>query len=153
MYLLGFYPIYRHRAGERILAAMGALDGAAVRFEPCRHVPFGGVLCALGALSANGLLSRAQQHLNQIGGYYRTVHILLLLVIDSGLLAVLREDIVPRLLREVPGQPGAEELAADPHLCRFVLVYDREGYSPGFLKEMWQNHRIGSITYHKHPIT
>ncbi len=260
------------RAGERVLAAMGALDGAAIRFEACRHVPFGGVLCALGALLANGLPGPAQRHLNKIGGYYRTVHVLLLLafmslcriktveqlrgkapgelgklmgldrvpevrclrrkldelsrgeagekwaaalsrewmdadpqaagllyvdghvrvyhgsktklprkyvsrqrlclrgttdywvndqigrpffvidkVIDSGLLAALREDIVPRLLREVPGQPSAEELAAEPHLCRFVLVYDRGGYSPGFFKEMWREHRIGCITYHKHP--
>lgn len=261
------------RAGERILAAMGALDGAAIRFEPCRHVPYGGVLCAVGALLANGLLGPAREHLNKITGYYSAVHILLLLafmslcriktieqlrgkapgefgklmgldrvpevrclrakldalsqgqaaekwaaalsrewmeadpeavgvlyvdghvrvyhgsktklprkyvsrqrlclrgttdywvndqigrpffvidkVVDSGLLAALREDIVPRLLREVPGQSADEELAADPHLCRFVLVFDREGYSPGFIKEMWQKHRIGCITYHKHPL-
>jgi hypothetical protein len=72
-------------------------------------------------------------------------------VVDSGLIAALREDIVPRLLREVPGQPTPEQLRENPSLCRFVLVFDREGYSPGFFKEMWQKHRIGSITYHKHP--
>ena len=71
--------------------------------------------------------------------------------IDHGLLEVLRSDIVPRLLREVPGQPGAEDLEADRYRARFVIVFDREGYSPGFFKEMWQTHRIACITYHKHP--
>jgi hypothetical protein len=30
-------------------------------------------------------------------------------------------------------------------------VFDREGYSPGFFKKMWSIHRIGCMTYHKHP--
>jgi len=72
-------------------------------------------------------------------------------VIDPGLLQTLRNDIVPRMLKDVPGQPSAAELAANPHLCRFVLVFDREGYSPAFFREMWKTHRIGCMTYHKHP--
>jgi hypothetical protein len=71
--------------------------------------------------------------------------------IDHGLLEVLKSDIVPRLLHDVPGQPAAEELAADRYRARFVIVFDREGYSPGFFKEMWQTHRIACITYHKYP--
>ena len=71
--------------------------------------------------------------------------------IDHGLLEALRNDIVPRLLQDVPHQPSAEELQADPYRCRFVMIFDREGYSPGFFKEMWQTHRIACITYHKHP--
>ena len=71
--------------------------------------------------------------------------------IDHGLLEVLRSDIVPRLLRDVPGQPSAEELEADRYRARFVIVFDREGYSPEFFKEMWQTHRIACITYHKFP--
>jgi hypothetical protein len=70
--------------------------------------------------------------------------------IDHGLLEVLRSDIVPRLLRDVPGQPTAEELAADRYRARFVIVFDREGYSPAFFKEMWQTHRIACITYRKY---
>src|SRR5690606_8598243 len=35
---------------------------------------------------------------------------------------------------------------------RFILVFDREGYSPGFFKKMWEDHRIACITYHKHPV-
>ena len=30
-------------------------------------------------------------------------------------------------------------------------MFDREGYSPVFFKEMWQSHRIACITYHKFP--
>jgi hypothetical protein len=50
--------------------------------------------------------------------------------VDPGLLRVLEEELVPRLEQEVPGQPTAEQLAADPHLSKFTLVFDREGYSP-----------------------
>ncbi len=71
--------------------------------------------------------------------------------IDHGLLEVLKSDIVPRLLQEVPSQPTAEELVADCHRARFVIIFDREGYSPEFFKEMWQSHRIACITYHKYP--
>jgi transposase len=71
--------------------------------------------------------------------------------IDHGLLEALENDIVPRLLKEVPGQPSQEELDADPYRSRFTIVFDREGYSPAFFREMWQKHRIACITYHKFP--
>ena len=32
-----------------------------------------------------------------------------------------------------------------------MILFDREGYSPEFFKEMWQAHRIARITYHKYP--
>jgi len=71
--------------------------------------------------------------------------------IDPGLLNTLRRDIVPRLLDDVPNQPSERQLAENPFMCRFVLVFDREGYSPAFFAEMWSEHRIGCLTYHKHP--
>jgi len=71
--------------------------------------------------------------------------------VDGGLLRTLREDIVPRLLKDIPGQPSEKELARDSGFYRFILVFDREGYSPGFFKEMWDKHRICCLTYHKHP--
>jgi hypothetical protein len=71
--------------------------------------------------------------------------------IDPGLLNTLRSDIVPRLLDDIPNQPSQQELAENRSLCRFVLVFDREGYSPVFFAEMWNEHRIGCLTYHKHP--
>jgi len=260
------------RVGERVLASLGKLVGAAVRFDRCLDVPKAGVLCAIPALLANGLLNGAKQFLGQVKGYYTTFHILLLLAfmalcrikttekfrgqapgefgkllgldrapevrcirqkmdelsteqgaerwaahlskywmekepesvgalyvdghvrvyhgrltqlprryvsrerlclrgitdywvndaigrpffviekqIDPGLLATLRKDIVPRLLEEVPDQPSEQDLKENPYLCRFVLVFDREGYSPTFFEEMWSSHRIGCLTYHKHP--
>ncbi len=69
--------------------------------------------------------------------------------IDDGLLQTLRRDIVPRLLDEVPNQPDDEQLEGDRLLCRFILVFDREGYSPAFFKHMWEEYRIACITYRK----
>ena len=71
--------------------------------------------------------------------------------IDPGLLETLRKEIVPRLLDDVPDQPSDQKLHENPHLCRFILVFDREGYSPSFFAEMWRTHRVGCLTYHKHP--
>jgi hypothetical protein len=260
------------RPDERVLAAIGLLDGASTRFETCRDVSFGGVLCALPALAENGLFRHIHDCLAKLHGYYSTLHVIILLAymalcrikaveqlqyqppgelgkllgldrvpevrclrrklaalslddapekwagllsrdwleaapelagalyvdghvrlyhgdqtalpkryvsrqrlclrgttdywvndvlgqpffaverpIDHGLLEVLRSDIVPRLLRDVPGQPSAEDLEADRYRARFVIVFDREGYSPAFFREMWQTHRIACITYHKFP--
>jgi transposase len=71
--------------------------------------------------------------------------------IDPGMLKTLETDIVPRLLEDVPDQPADDELISFPERCRFILVFDREGYSPGFFRKMWQEHRISCMTYHKHP--
>ena len=260
------------RPDERVLAAFGLLDGAPVRFETCRDVSFGGVLCALPALAENGLFRHIHDCLKPLRGYYSTLHVIVLLAhmalcriktveqlqyqppgelgklsgldrvpevrclrrklaalslddgpskwagilsrdwleaapevagalyvdghvrlyhgsqtalpkryvsrqrlclrgttdywvndvlgrpffaierpIDHGLLEALRSDIVPRLLEDVPGQPTEEELKADRYRARFVILFDREGYSPEFFKEMWQTHRIACITYHKYP--
>jgi hypothetical protein len=68
--------------------------------------------------------------------------------VNSGLLSVLREDIIPRLLEDVPNQPTPEDLKENPVKYRFGVVFDREGYSPEFMKEMWQN-RIVCYTYKK----
>jgi hypothetical protein len=70
--------------------------------------------------------------------------------VDPGLLKVMREDIVPRLKGDIPGQPTAEELQADPLRHRFTLIFDREGYSPEFFKAM-KAERIAIICYHKFP--
>lgn len=258
---------------ERVAAAFGLLPGgASTQFEPCRDVSFGGVLCALPALLTNGLLSHVKESFKSLGGYYTTLHVLILLAymalariktteqlqyhppgelgkllgldrvpevrclrkklaalsegnapekwshllsrdwmenapelagalyvdghvrvyhgkqtnlpkkfvsrqrlclrgitdywvndalgqpffvvdrpVDQGMLEALRSDIVPRLLKDVPRQPSQDALETDPLLHRFILIFDREGYSPAFFKEMWENHRIACITYHKFP--
>jgi hypothetical protein len=260
------------RATERVLAAVGVLNGAPTLFEPCRDVSFGGVLCALPALTANGLFRHLEHCFKTLHGYYTTAQVLTLLAymplcgirtveqlqyqppgelgkllgldrvpevrclrnklekmsakdapdkwaallskdwmdsypelagalyvdghvrlyhgkltelpkrfvsrqrlclrgttdywvndalgqpyfvvdrpVDQGMLQALRSDIVPRLLQEVPGQPSQQQLEQDPLLARFILVFDREGYSPAFFRQMWQGHRIACITYHKFP--
>jgi hypothetical protein len=70
--------------------------------------------------------------------------------VDPGLLDVLEKEIVPRLEVEIPSQPSQELLEANPLLHRFTLIFDREGYSPAFIKRMKEKH-IACITYHKYP--
>jgi transposase len=261
------------RPDERVAAAMGLLhEGASTKFEACCDVSFGGVVCALPALVAGGLLSHMDECFKTLKGYYSNLHVLILVAymalcriktveqlqfeapgemgklmgldripevrclrkklaelsegdapekwarllsrdwlestpelagalyvdghvrvyhgkktdlpkrfvsrerlclrgtsdywvndalgqpffvverpVDQGMLEALRNDIVPRLLEDVPGQPSTEELGEDPGRHRFVMVFDREGYSPVFFKEMWVKHRIACITYHKFP--
>lgn len=71
--------------------------------------------------------------------------------LTGGLLSMLREEIVPCLLTDVPNQPSLAELEADSGLHRLVLLFDREGYSPEFFEEMFLKHRIACITYKKYP--
>ncbi len=71
--------------------------------------------------------------------------------IDSGMLDALRTDIIPRLLKDIPNQPGEQELQNNPELFRFILVFDREGASPAFFKEVWDEYRIACLTYRKNP--
>lgn len=69
--------------------------------------------------------------------------------VNAGLIAVLKEELVPRLLTDVPNQPSAEDLATHRFKPRFGLIFDREGYSPALLKKLWQDHRIACYTYRK----
>jgi hypothetical protein len=70
--------------------------------------------------------------------------------IGSGLIDALENDIVPRLIEDVPNQPSDELLKADPLLHRFTMVFDREGYSPEMLLS-FKNKRVACLTYHKYP--
>lgn len=70
--------------------------------------------------------------------------------VDGGLIRTLRNEIVPRLLEDVPGQPSQQQLDSDPLRHRFTLIFDREAYSPGLLLDMKQQ-RIACLTYNKHP--
>jgi len=261
------------RVMDRVLSSLGKCnDGAIVRFEASHDVSFGGVLCALPALLANGLLDGVEAILGAISGYYAIYHVLLLLSfmvlgriktveklrgygqgelgkllgldripevrclrekmdamsaadagekwavhlsrhwmknepesvgslyidghvrvyngqltklprkyvarqrlclrgisdywvndaigrpffkvekpIDPGLIKVLEQDIVPRLLTDIPNQPESSQLDENPYLNRFIIIFDREGYSPAFFHKMWKDHRIACMTYHKYP--
>jgi len=260
------------RLDERLLASLGKLEVAPIRFEAVEDVPSGGVLCALPALLALGLLRHSQKSFSLPAGFYPLASIFLVIAFlalarvksleavryeppgewgkllgldripevrtlrekvqilcadgqkvgewsqtlaqewmaadpesagtlyidghvrvyhghlselprryvarqrlclrgttdywvnamdgqpffvvtqaaDPGLLKVLEEQIVPRLLKAVPGQPTEAELAAEPRRCRFTLIFDRAGYSPEFFERMWAL-RIAVITYHKFP--
>jgi hypothetical protein len=69
--------------------------------------------------------------------------------INPGMIQVLKEDIVPRLMKDVPKQPTQQELEKDLKLHRFMCVYDREGYSDDFMLDMWEG-RIACCTYKKY---
>lgn len=68
--------------------------------------------------------------------------------VSEGLADTLLKQIVPELLVQVPRQPSETELSADPLLHRFVVVFDREGFSGPLLSKLWEQ-RIGAITYRK----
>ena len=90
------------RPDERVLAAFGLLDGAPTRFEPCRDVSFGGVLCALPALAENGLFRHLHDCLVQLRGYYSTLHVIVLLAH----MALCRIKAVEQLQYQPPGELG-----------------------------------------------
>jgi hypothetical protein len=69
--------------------------------------------------------------------------------INEGMISVLKEDIIPRLKTDVPNQPTEAELEANAILHRFMLVFDREGYSIEFF-EYLVGERIAFCTYRKH---
>lgn len=68
---------------------------------------------------------------------------------DPGLLATLRQDLIPWLETNaaIPAE-HRERMAADPHQPLFTIVIDREGYSPDFFAEM-EAKRIAVLSYHK----
>jgi uncharacterized coiled-coil protein SlyX len=261
---------------DRLAASVGLLMEAKITFQPCADVPHGGVLLALPALLANGLLSEAKRYFQLPKGYYGLESILLLLAmmalarltsledlryeppgewgkllgldripevrtlrnkikllvgqgveawsaelckgwmqndpqstgafyvdghvrvyhgkqtklprhyvarerlclrattdywvnamdgqpffrvtktVDPGLLQVLEKEIVPRLEQDfqrlcISSTGKTEQTPSRPlYHPRFTLIYDREGYSPGFMQRM-RKRGIACISYHKHP--
>jgi hypothetical protein len=67
--------------------------------------------------------------------------------VDPGMLQVLESDIVPQLEHYLPCQP---ELFTKKEGPRFTLVFDREGYSPRFIRKMLKK-GIACLSYHKYP--
>jgi hypothetical protein len=220
----------------RVAASLGQMAGVAPLFQAALDVPCGGVLFALPALLAVGLLDGAEDHLRLPDGYYGLDSLLLLCAFMAlaqlesmealrycapgewgkllGLdripevrtmrnkLRLLSENAQPekwcealseRWMHHDPAQAGV--LYIDGHvrvyhghqtklpkhhvtrqrLClrattdyqrvprqpkqqkgdiskrhRFTLVFDREGYSPDFLKRM-KTQEVACLTYHKFP--
>ncbi|MGH9556429.1 MAG: putative transposase [Terriglobales bacterium] len=63
--------------------------------------------------------------------------------IDPGLLQVLEHDIVPRLESDLPPVHGDDTQ-------RFLLVFDRAGYSAASFARMWRK-KVACLSYHKFP--
>ena len=69
--------------------------------------------------------------------------------INSGMSKVIKEDIIPRLNKDIPNQPTEEELINNPKVNSYMLVFDRECSSPDFFYDLWHDHRIAICTYSK----
>ena len=87
---------------DRLAASLGALDGAPVTFQPALDVPCGGVLFALPALLAVGLLRHAQSFLRLARGYYRLDTLLIVLAF----LALARLKTLESVRYVAPGEWG-----------------------------------------------
>jgi hypothetical protein len=71
--------------------------------------------------------------------------------VDPGLIATLRQDLVPFLESNAPVAPELRQrMEVNPRQHRFTLVFDREAYSPELFAEM-RTRRIAVLTYHKYP--
>jgi transposase-like protein len=71
--------------------------------------------------------------------------------VDPGLIATLKQDVIPWLEASLVPTPQPESrLAEDPRAHRFTVVFDREGYSPELFQQLWEK-RIAILTYHKFP--
>jgi Transposase protein len=90
------------RSLERVAAAMGLLASAPIEFQIAFDVPQGGVLLALPALLAQGLLRYSPQMYQLPDGFYGIDSIFLLL----GFMALARIGSLEQLRYEAPGEWG-----------------------------------------------
>jgi Transposase protein len=90
------------RSAERVAAAMGALVSAPIQFEAACDIPKGGVLLALPALLAVGLLRHTEQLYTLPAGFYSLASIFLLLA----LMALARIKSIEQLRYAAPGEWG-----------------------------------------------
>jgi len=71
--------------------------------------------------------------------------------VDPGLIATLRQEVIPWLERSAPKTAEIEQrLQQDARAHWFTVVFDREGYSPEFFAQLFEK-RIAVLTYHKFP--
>ena len=90
------------RTLERVAAALGRLDQAELRFLPSDDVPHGGLLCALPALLAMGLLRHSGSHFQLPKGFYPLECIFMLLAC----LALARVRSLEQIRYQAPGEWG-----------------------------------------------
>ncbi len=68
--------------------------------------------------------------------------------ISNGLIQTIKENLLDKFNSDVSNQPTQLELAENKYISRYMLVFDREGYSPDFFYDLWQD-RISIATYKK----
>jgi hypothetical protein len=90
------------RTLDRVAAALGELDSAPIEFSPAQDIPSGGVMLAVPALLAMGLLRPSVEKYSLPQGYYGLNSILLLLA----MMALARLKSVERLRFSSPGEWG-----------------------------------------------
>jgi hypothetical protein len=91
-----------HNVPARLAASLGAMSDVAPHFEGALDVPCGGVLCALPALLATGLLDSAETYFKLRPGYYALDSLLMLLAF----MALCRVQSMEALRYEAPGEWG-----------------------------------------------
>jgi prepilin-type processing-associated H-X9-DG protein len=124
------------RADERMAAAVGLAESDITRFEAVCDVPMAGLLTALPALCANGLLSGLGKHLRLPRGFYSALHILLIL----GFMALGRIRRPERLRHVPPGEFGkliGLDRAPEVRTLRAkIATMARTGDPGGWMKEL-----------------
>ena len=90
------------RSLDRVAAALGVLNGAAIEFEPVADVPDGGVLFGLPGLLLYGLLDKSREIFSMPEGFYGLESIFLLLA----LMALGRIPSLEALRYVAPGEWG-----------------------------------------------
>jgi hypothetical protein len=68
--------------------------------------------------------------------------------ISNGLIQTIKKDFLGQFNNDVPNQPTQEELQENKYLSKYMLVFDREGYSPDFIHDLWED-RVSIATYKK----
>jgi len=129
------------RPADRVAAAFGLLpEGAPTCFEPCHDVSFGGVLCALPALIACGLLRRVETCFKKLSGYYTTLQVIVLVA----QMALCRIKTVEQLQEHSPGELGklmGLDRVPEVRCLRNKLAQLSEDNAPekwsGFLSRDW----------------
>jgi hypothetical protein len=91
-----------HNVIGRLAASIGGRGAVAPHFEAALDVPHGGVLCALPALLAMGLLEGTEKYFTLSAGYYAPDSLLMLLAF----MALSRMQTIETLRDKAPGEWG-----------------------------------------------